>query len=44
MNLNDDVAREVIRERTARRRALPPTHRSRTAAALHRIANRLEGR
>lgn len=44
MNLNDDLAREVIRDRTAPRRAPQRAHRFRTARALHRIANRLEGR
>ncbi|MGI8578904.1 MAG: hypothetical protein ACR2KG_13545 [Nocardioidaceae bacterium] len=44
MNITDQVANEVIRERTSRRVATQrPTH-PRTARILRRLANRLEAR
>ncbi|MGH3472460.1 MAG: hypothetical protein ACRDPG_10520 [Nocardioidaceae bacterium] len=41
----DDVAREMIRDRTARRFPTQrPPHHQRTARILHRLADRLERR
>jgi hypothetical protein len=42
MNLNDQLAKEIIRERSARRTVTRrPTH-PRTAKVLRRLADRLE--
>ena len=44
MNFNDQVAREIIRERSQRRVATArPTH-PRAARVLRRLADRVEGR
>lgn len=44
MNITDQVANEVIRERTTRRTATQrPTH-PRTAGVLRRLANHLDAR
>ena len=44
MNFNDQVAREIVRERSQRRYATQrPTH-PRTARVLRRLADRAEGR
>lgn len=43
MNMNDQLAQELIRERTSHRTATQkPTH-PRTATMLRRLANRLDG-
>ncbi len=43
MNLNDDLAREIIRERTQRKHpTMRPSH-PRTARMLRRLAERLDG-
>ena len=44
MNFNDQVAREIIRERSQRRVATArPTH-PRTARVLRRLADRVDGK
>ena len=44
MNFNDQVAREIIRERSQRRVATTrPTH-PRTARMLRRLADRVDGK
>jgi len=44
MNYNDDIAREIVRERSQRRVATQrPTH-PRAARMLRRLADRVEGR
>jgi hypothetical protein len=43
MNLNDQVAREIIRERSTRRFATQRPAHPRAARMLRRLADRVEG-
>jgi hypothetical protein len=42
MNINDLLAREIIRERTSHRVATQRPRHPRTARLLHRLADRLD--
>lgn len=44
MIMSDDIARELIRQRTTERQTAPRPRHVRTARALHRLADRLDRR